>query len=121
MTVFQFFVHFGRIDRFIVRFKGFEAFCHDAVNVDFQQVWTFLPNFKIECCLTVFVVSEQVLIDLGLFCTSLIKNEFFLEEEFVLVFGPQKKFPSGFNHSVADFDVFKRTLFFVLFDRFRRL
>ena len=31
----------------------------------FNSFWTFLTNFKILCCLTVFVVSEQVLNDLG--------------------------------------------------------
>ena len=59
----------------------------EAANVNFQQFWTFLTIFKILCCLTVFVVSEQVLNDLGRFCTTLIKKEFFLKEEFVLVIG----------------------------------
>ena len=45
----------------------------------------------------------------------------FLKEEFVLVFGHKKPFPSGFKHSVAVFDVFKRISIFVLFDRFGRL
>ena len=67
------------------------------------------------------VVSEQVLNDLGRFCTTLIKKEFFLKKEFVLVFGHKKPFPSGFKHSVAVFDVFKRISIFVLFDRFGRL
>ena len=87
----------------------------------FQQFWTFLTIFKILCCLTVFVVSEQVLNDLERFFTTLIKKEFFLKEEFVLVYGHKKPFPSGFKHSVAVFDVFKRVSSFVLFDRFGRL
>ena len=61
------------------------TFKFEAANVNFQQFWTFLTNFKILCCLTVFVVSEQVSNDLGRFCTTLIKKEFFLKEEFVLV------------------------------------
>ena len=97
------------------------TFKFEAANVNFQQFWTFLFNFKILCCLTVFVVSEQVLNDLGRFCTTLIKKEFILKEEFVLVFGHKKPFPSGFKHSVAVFDVFKRISIFVLFDRFGRL
>ena len=97
------------------------TFKFEAANVNFQQFWTFLTIFKILCCLTVFVVSEQVLNDLGRFCTTLIKKEFFLKEEFVLVFGHKKPFPSGFKQSVAVFDVFKRISIFVLFDRFGRL
>ena len=93
----------------------------EAANVNFQQFLTFLTNFKILCCLTVFVVSEQVLNDLGRFFTTLMKKEFFLKEEFVLVFGHKKPFPSGFKHSVAVFHVFKRISIFVLFDRFGRL
>ena len=96
-------------------------FKFDAADVNFQQFWKFLPIFKILCCLTVFVVSEQVLNDLDRFCTTLIKKEFFLKEEFVLVFGNKKPFSSGFKHSVAVFDVFKRIPIFVLFDRFGRL
>ena len=46
---------------------------------------------------------------------------FFLKEDFVLVFGHKKPFPSGFKLSVAVFDVFKRISIFVLFDRFGRL
>ena len=57
----------------------------------------------------------------GHFCTTMIKKEFFLKEEFVLVFGHKKPFPSGFKHSVAVFHVFKRISIFVLFDRFGRL
>ena len=49
----------------------------EAASVNFQQFWTFSTNFKILCCLTVFVVSEQVLNDLGRFCTILIKKSFF--------------------------------------------
>ena len=86
----------------------------------FKQFWTFSTNFKILCCLTVFVVSEQVLNDLGRFCRTLIKKSF-LKEEFVLVVGHKKPFASGFKHSVAVFDVFKRISIFVLFDRFGRL
>ena len=97
------------------------TFKFEAANVNFRQFWTFLTIFKISCCLTVFDVSEQVLNDLGRFCTTLIKNQFFLKEEFVLVFGHKKTFPSGFKHSVAVFDVFKRISIFVLFDRFGRL
>ena len=97
------------------------TFKFEAANVNFQQFWTFLNNFKILCCLTVFVVSEQVLNDLKRFCTTLIKNQFFLKEEFVLVFGHKNTFPSGFKHSAAVFDVFKRISIFVLFDRFGRL
>ena len=93
------------------------TFKFEAANVNFQQFWTFLTNFKILCCLTVFVVSEQVLFVLGRLCTTLIKQEFFLKEEFVLVIGHKKTFPSGFKHS----DVFKRISIFVLFDRFGRL
>ena len=97
------------------------TFKFEAANVNFQQFWTFLTNFKILCCLTVFVVSEQVLKDLGRFCTTLIKNLVFSEKWVVLVFGHKKPFPSGFKHSVAVFDVFKRISIFVLFDRFGRL
>ena len=97
------------------------TFKFETANVNFQQFWTFLTNFKILCCLTVFVVSEQVLNDLGRFCTTLNTKEFFLKEEFVLVFGHKKTFPSSFIHSVAVFDVFKRISIFVLFDRFGRL
>ena len=97
------------------------TFKFEAANVNFQQFWTFSTNFKILCCLTVFVVSEQVLNDLGRFCTTLIKKKFLLKEEFVLVLGHKKPFPSGFKHSVAVFDVFKRISIFVLFDRFGRL
>ena len=97
------------------------TFKFEAANVNFQQSWTFLTIFKVLCCLTVFVVSEQVILDLGRFCTTLIKKEFFLKEEFVLVLGHKKPFPSGFKHSVAVFDVFKRISIFVLFDRFGRL
>ena len=93
----------------------------EAANVNFQQFWTFSTNFKILCCLTVFAVSEQVLYELGRFCTTLIKKKFLLKEEFVLVLGHKKPFPSGFKHSVAVFDVFKRISIFVLFDRFGRL
>ena len=52
------------------------TFKFEAANVNFQQFWTFLTNFKILCCLTVFVVSEQVLNDLGRFCSTLIKKVF---------------------------------------------
>ena len=97
------------------------TFKFEAANVNFQQFWTFSTNFKILCCLTVFVVSEQVLNDLGRFCTTLIKKKFLLKEEFVLVLGHKKPFPSGFKHSAAVFDVFKRISIFVLFDRFGRL
>ena len=72
------------------------TFKFEAANVNFQQFWTFLPNFKILCCLTVFVVSKQVLYDLGRFCTTLIKNQFFLKEEFVLVFGHKKTISKRF-------------------------
>ena len=84
------------------------TFKFEAANVNFQQFRTLLTIFKILCCLTVFVVSEQVLNDLERFCTTSIKKKFFLKEEFVLVFGHKKPFPSGFKHSVAVFDVFKR-------------
>ena len=97
------------------------TFKFEAANVNFQQLWTFLTNFKSLCCLTVFVVSEQVLNDLVRFCSTFIKKEFFLKEEFVLVFGHKKPIPSVFNNSVAVFDVFKRISIFVLFDRFGRL
>ena len=50
------------------------TFKFEAASVNFQQFWTFSTNFKILCCLTVFVVSEQVLNDLGRFCTTLIKK-----------------------------------------------
>ena len=46
---------------------------------------------------------------------------FFLKEDFVLVFGHKKSFPSNFQHSVAIFDAFKRISIFVLFDPFGRL
>ena len=52
------------------------TFKFEAANVNFQQFWTFSTNFKILCCLTVFVVSEKVLNDLGRFCTTLIKKSF---------------------------------------------
>ena len=97
------------------------TFIFEAANVNFQQFWTFLTNFKILCCLTLFVVSEQVSNDLRRFFTTLIKKEFFLKEEFVLVFGHKNHFQAVFKHCVAVFDVFKRILIFVLFDRFGRL
>ena len=97
------------------------TFKFEAANVNFQQFWTFLTIFKYLCFLTVFVVSEQVLKNLKRFCTTLIKKEFFLKEEFVLVFGHKNTFPSGFKLSVAVFDVFKRISIFVLLDRFDRL
>ena len=62
-------------------------FKFEATNVNFQQFWTFFTNFKILCCLTVFVVFEQVFSDLGRFGTTLIKKEFFLNDKFVLVLG----------------------------------
>ena len=46
---------------------------------------------------------------------------FFLKEDFVLVFGHEKTFPSDFQHSAEIFDAFKRISIFVLFDRFGRL
>ena len=49
------------------------------------------------------------------------QKKFLLKEEFALVFGHMKPIPSGFEHSVAVFDVFKRISIFVLFDRFGRL
>ena len=76
MTVFHFFVYFGRFRRFIVSLNDLKRFVmtqlmltfkFEAANVNFQQFWTFLTIFKILCCLTVFVVSEQVLNDLGRF------------------------------------------------------
>ena len=73
------------------------TFKFEAANVNFQQFWTFLTNFKILCCLTVFVVSEQVSNDLGRFCTTLIKKEFFLKEKFVLVFGHKNHFQAVLN------------------------
>ena len=97
------------------------TFKFEAANVNFQRSWTFLTIFTVLCCLTVFVVSEQVLNDLMRFCMTFIKKKFILKEEFVLVFGHKKTFPSGFKHSVAVFDVFKRISIFVLFDRFGRL
>ena len=56
------------------------TFKFEAANVNFQQFWTFSTNFKVLCCLTVFVVSEQVLNDLGRFCTTLIEKSFFLKK-----------------------------------------
>ena len=53
------------------------TFKFEAANVNFQQFWMFLTNFKILCCLTAFVVSEQVLNDLGRSCTTLIKKSYF--------------------------------------------
>ena len=73
------------------------TFKFEAANVNFQQFWTFLTNFKILGCLTVFVVSEQVLNDLGRFCTTLIKKEFFLKEEFVLVLVTKNHFQAVLN------------------------
>ena len=46
------------------------------------------------------------------------QKKFLLKEDFVLVLGHKKPFPSGFKHSVAVFDVFKRIAIFVQFDRF---
>ena len=46
---------------------------------------------------------------------------FLLKEDFVLVFGHKKPFPSDFQHSVAIFDAFKPISILVLFDRFGRL
>ena len=83
-----------------------------------MDVFNQFQNFVL---FDLFVVSEQVLNDLGRFCTTLIKKKFLLKEEFVLVLGHKKPFPSGFKHSVAVFDVFKRISIFVLFDRFGRL
>ena len=62
----------------------------------FNSFGTFLTIFKILCCLTVFVVSEQILNDLGRVCTTLIKKEFFLKEELVLVFGHKKTISKRF-------------------------
>ena len=73
------------------------TFKFEAANVNFQQFWTFLTIFKVFCCLTVFVVSEQVLNDLGRFCTTLIKKKFFLKEEFVLVLVTKKHFQAVLN------------------------
>ena len=73
------------------------TFKFKASNVNFQWPWVFLPILKILCCLTVFVVSEQILMDLGRFCTTLIKKKFFLKEEFVLVFGHKNQFPAVIN------------------------
>ena len=72
------------------------TFKFESANVNFQQFWTFSTNFKILCCLNVIVISEQVLNDLGPFCTTLIKKEFFLKEEFVLVFGHKKNISKRF-------------------------
>ena len=69
------------------------TFKFEAANANFQQFSTFSTNFKILCFLTVF---ERVLNDLGRFCTILIKNEFFLKEEFVLVFGHKKNISKRF-------------------------
>ena len=69
----------------------------EAANVNFQQFWTFLTIFKILCCLTVFVVFEQVLNVLGRFFTTLIKNQFFLKKVFVMVFGHENHFQAVFS------------------------
>ena len=55
------------------------------------------------------------------FCSTLIKNQFFLRKDFDLVFRHKNHFLSGFQHFVAVFDVFTRVSFLVLFDRFGRL
>ena len=73
------------------------TFKFEAANVNFQQFWTFLTIFKVLCCLTVFVVSEQVLNDLGRFCTSLIKKEFFLKKEFVWYLVTKNHFQAVLN------------------------
>ena len=72
-------------------------FKFEAANVNFQQFWTLLTNFKTLCCLTVFVVSEQVFNELGRFCTTLIKNQIFPKEKFVLVFGHKNHFQAVLN------------------------
>ena len=72
------------------------TFKFEAANVNFQQFWTFFNNFKFLCCLTVFVVSEQVLNDLGRFCTTLFKKKVLLKEEFVLVLGHIKTISKRF-------------------------
>ena len=73
------------------------SFKFKAAKVNFQQFWLFLTNFKILCCLTLFVVSEQVFSDLGRFCTTLIKKEFFLNDKFVLVFDHKIHFQAVSN------------------------
>ena len=74
------------------------------------------------CCLTVFVVSEQVLNDFGAFLHDFDQKKVSSERRVCFGTWSQKNhFPSGFKHSVAVFDVFKRISIFVLFDRFGRL
>ena len=51
------------------------TFKFEAANV-LSTVLDVFTIFKVLCCLTVFVVSEQVLNDLGRFCTTLIKKFF---------------------------------------------
>ena len=113
-SVFHFFVYFSRFGHFIWNFielKRFVmtqlmlTFSFEAANVNFQQFWTFFPNFKFLCCFTVFVVSEQVLNDLERFCTTLIKKSNFSERVCFNIWS-QKPFPNYFKHSVAVFDVF---------------
>ena len=72
------------------------TFKFEAANVNFQQFWTFLTNFKILCCLTVFVVSEQVLNDLGRFCTTLIKKRVFSERRICFEIWSQKTISKQF-------------------------
>ena len=55
----RFKVNFNNLKRFVLT-RLMLIFKFEAANVNFQQFWTFLPNFKILCCLTVFVASEQV-------------------------------------------------------------
>ena len=44
-----------------------------------------------------FIVFVQVLIDLGRFLRTLIKNEFFLKKDFVLVFGNESHFQAVYD------------------------
>ena len=55
--------------------------------------------------MAVIVVSEQVLLDLKRFFTTLIKNQFFFKKGFYGIWS-RKSLPSRFEHFTAVFDVF---------------
>ena len=70
-------------------------FKFEGANVNFQQFWTFLPIFKILCCLTVLVVCVRALNNWKRFDTNLV-NKLFVTT-FYLVFGHEKQFLTVFS------------------------
>ena len=72
------------------------TFKFEAANVNFQQFWTFLTNFKILCYLTVFVVSEQVLNVLGPFLHDFDQKRVFSERRVCFGIWSQKHISKRF-------------------------